>query len=88
VIGLGARRLQLLSVRPYAPQTVMQLTLDGEDGPFRMWCTLTAIRPQMRRHGQRYVLEVKPFALTATAKLGWAQLLAARTAVSAPATAG
>ena len=28
--------------------------------------------------GKRYVLELKPFALTATAKLGWAQLLATR----------
>ncbi|HKE15149.1 MAG TPA: HDOD domain-containing protein [Kofleriaceae bacterium] len=78
VIGIGPRRLQLLSIRPYAPQTVLQVTLDGEEGPFRMWCTLTSIRQQMRRHGQRYVLEVKPFALTATAKLGWAQLLASR----------
>jgi putative nucleotidyltransferase with HDIG domain len=79
VIGIGPRRLQLLSARPYAPQTVVQVTLAGDDGPFRMWCTLSSIRQQMRRHGQRYVLDVKPFALTATAKLGWAQLLAAST---------
>ena len=90
VIGIGPRRLQLLSARPYAPQTVVQVTLAGDDGPFRMWCTLSSIRQQMRRHGQRYVLDVKPFALTATAKLGWAQLLAASTplpgtAVPAPA---
>jgi putative nucleotidyltransferase with HDIG domain len=88
VIGIGPRRLQLLSGRAYAPQTVLQVTLDGEDGPFRMWCTLNSIRKQMRRHGQRYVLEVKPFALTAIAKLGWAQLLAARIATApAPAAA-
>jgi putative nucleotidyltransferase with HDIG domain len=79
VIGIGPRRLQLLSTRAYAPQTVLQVTLDGDGGPFRMWCTLSSIRQQMRRHGQRYVLEVKPFALTATAKLGWAQLLASST---------
>ncbi len=78
VIGIGPRRLQLLTSRPYAPQTVMQLTLDGDDGPFRMWCTLDAIRAQTRRHGRRYILDLKPFALTATAKLGWAQLLATK----------
>jgi putative nucleotidyltransferase with HDIG domain len=78
VIGIGPRRVQLLSPRAYAPQTVVQLALDGEDGPFRMWCTLNSVRPQMRQHGKRYILELKPFALTATAKLGWAQLLATR----------
>ena len=87
VIGIGPRRIQLLSTRPYSPQTVVQLTLAGDDGPFRMWCTLSSIRQQMRRHGQRYVLDVKPFALTATAKLGWAQLLAARTPTPGPAAA-
>ncbi len=49
VIGIGPRRLQLLSTRAYAPQTVVQLTLAGDDGPFRMWCTLSSIRQQMRR---------------------------------------
>lgn len=78
VIGIGSRRLQVLSPRAYAPQTVIQIALDGDEGPFRMWCTLSSIRPQMRRHGERFVLELKPFALTAVAKLGWAQLLATR----------
>ncbi len=78
VIGIGPRRVQLLSPRAYVPQTVMQLSLDGEDGPFHMWCTLGSSRVQMRRNGQRFVLELKPFALTAVAKLGWAQLLATR----------
>ena len=87
VIGLSPRRLQLLSTRAYAPQTVVQLTLDGEDGPFRMWCTLTSMRSQMRRYGERFVLELKPFALTATAKLGWAQLLAAKASGPPPAVA-
>jgi putative nucleotidyltransferase with HDIG domain len=76
VIGIGPRRLQVLSPKAYAPQTVVQIALGSDDGPFRMWCTLSSIRPQMRRHGQRFVLELKPFALTAVAKLGWAQLLA------------
>ncbi|HTE54132.1 MAG TPA: HDOD domain-containing protein [Kofleriaceae bacterium] len=84
VIGVGARRLQLLSPRAYSPQTVIQLSLGGDDGPFRMWCTLNSIRTQMRRHGERFVLEVKPFALTATAKLGWAQLLATLVPAAAP----
>lgn len=84
LIGISARRLQLLSTRLYAPQTVVQLTLDGSDGPFRMWCTLTSIRQQTRRHGVRYVAEIKPFALTATARLGWAQLLATSTPPAMP----
>jgi putative nucleotidyltransferase with HDIG domain len=88
VIGIGPRRLQLLSTRAYAPQTVLQLSLESDDGPFQMWCTLSAIRPQMRRHGQRFVLELKPFALTATAKLGWAQLLASRMPPSPDQNAG
>jgi putative nucleotidyltransferase with HDIG domain len=88
VIGIGPRRLQLLSARAYAPQTVVQLSLEADDGPFRMWCTLSSIRPQMRRHGQRFVLELKPFALTATAKLGWSELLASRTPATPEAEAG
>lgn len=85
VIGIGSRRLQVLSPKAYAPQTVLQLSLDGDDGTFRMWCTINSVRTQMRRHGERYVLELKPFALTATAKLGWAELLATRLH-AAPAT--
>ncbi len=87
VIGIGPRRVQLVSPRSYAPQTVVQLTLDGDDGPFRMWCTLNSVRSQMRHQGKRFVLELKPFALTATAKLGWAQLLATRVP-AAPAVPG
>jgi putative nucleotidyltransferase with HDIG domain len=87
LIGISPRRLQLLSTRMYAPQTVVQLIVDGSDGPFRMWCTLTSIRQQTRRHGVRYVAEIRPFALTATAKLGWTQLLAASTPPAVPAPA-